>query len=243
MYIKKTWRLGNVIEVEKCHTGRYGKKGMRHNKKTNPSPEAMKECNRQKAIDRLRRLILYNMPDGYHLTLTYRKNDRPDRLEAERQLKNFIRRLQYHIKKAGYELKYIPVTEYENKAIHHHLVINNVPGIIELVKEQWKCGQPNFTPLSEDGDIAVLAEYLIKETDKTFRDDPAVGLRYTHSRNMVMPEPEVKVIKANSFKEYPSVPKGYTLDVDSLVNGVSSVTGYEFQKYTLKKIQNIKQRR
>ena len=42
---------------------------------------------------------------------------------------------------------------------------------------------------------------------------------------------------ANSFRKEPSVPKGYILDRDSYVYGVSEVTGYEYQKYTLIKIR------
>ncbi len=237
MYIKKTWRFENRIEVEKCYSAKFRKKGEKRNVKCKPTPEAQKKINRQRAVDRIRRLILMNMPDGYHITLTYRKNDRPDEERARKCIKNFMRRLQYHIKKSGYELKCISVVEYENKAIHHHLVVNNIPNLLELVTRQWKEGQANFTPLYEDGDVAVLAEYLVKETDKTFRDDPTTGCRYSCTRNLIMPEPEVEVIKAGEFRRYPRVPEGYILDVDSLVNGVSMVTGYEYQRYSLKKIR------
>ena len=120
MYIKKTYQFKNSIEVEKMYSARYGKKGMKHNEKTNPSPEAMKKHNRKKCADNLRRLIKLNFQDGWHMTLTYRKDDRPDRALAKRYVNNFLRRMKYWLSKEAVELKYILVTEYENKAIHHN---------------------------------------------------------------------------------------------------------------------------
>ena len=148
----------------------------------------------------------------------------------------FLRRMKYWLSKEGVELKYILVTEYENKAIHHHIIINDSPNLIKLVGKQWPHGQANFTLLYVDDDVATLAEYLIKETDKTFREDPNCKLRYTCSRNLEKPEPRVEIIKANEFRKEPKIPKGYILEADSLVNGVSSATGYEYQSYRLTKI-------
>lgn len=243
MYIKKTWKFKNSIEVEKSYTARFGKKGMKHNPKINSTPEAMMKHNRKRAVDNLRRLIKFNFENGFHLVLTYRKTARPDPVQAHKNVSNFLRRMKYHLDKMGVEFKYIAVTEYENVAIHHHLIINNVPGMIELINKQWKHGQANFTSIYENEDVQTLAEYLVKQTDKTFRNNPATRLRYTRSRNLIVPEPKVEIIRANEFRKTPSVPAGYTLDVDSLVQGVSSVTGYEYQKYTLKKIQSVKKRR
>ena len=236
MYIKKTYQFKNSIEVEKMYSARFGKKGMKHNAKTNPSPEAMKKHNRKKCADNLRRLIKLNFQSGWHMTLTYRKDDRPDRALAKRYVNNFLRRMKYWLSKEGVELKYILVTEYENKAIHHHIIINDSPNLIKLVGKQWPHGQANFTLLYVDDDVATLAEYLIKETDKTFREDPDCKLRYTCSRNLEKPEPRVEIIKANEFRKEPKIPKGYILEADSLVNGVSSATGYEYQSYRLTKI-------
>lgn len=243
MYIKKTWKFKNSIEVEKSYTARFGKKGMKHNPKINSTPEAMMKHNCKRATDKLRRMIKLNFENGFHVVLTYRKTNRPDQEQAHRNLTNFLRRMKYHLDKMGEEFKYIAVTEYENVAIHHHLIINNVPGMIELVNKQWKCGQANFTSIYEDEDVRTLAEYLIKEREKTFRMDPNAKQRYSSSRNLIIPEPKVEIIRANEFRKTPSVPAGYTLDVDSLVQGVSSVTGYEYQKYTLKKIQSVRKRR
>lgn len=237
MYIKKTWRFKNTIEIEKMYSAKYGKKGYHPNAKSNKTPEAMMKYNRKKAVDKIRRLIKANFFDGYHVVLTYDKDNRPSVSEAERLFKNFRTRMKYQMKKRGYELKMLWVTEYEHKAIHHHVVINYMPGLDLLIGKQWSYGFPNFT-LINDTDVQGLADYLIKETDKTFREENSVHkLRFSHTRNLIMPEPEIEIIKAKEFRKKPSKIKDYILDVDSVVNGVSNITGYEYQKYTLIKIQ------
>lgn len=237
MYVLRKYIFDNSIEVEKLHTHKYRKKGQKRNAKSNPTPEAMKKYNRQKQIDYIRRIIKLNFQSGFHLVLTYKKNERPDAALAKKQLTNFINRMRYHMKKQGYELKFLMTTEYENKAIHHHIVINDMPGLIKLVKKQWWFGRPNFTPIDDNDDVATLAEYLIKETDKTFRDDKVHGTRYSSSRNLIKPTYTEEIIQANSFRKEPRVPSGYILVRDSFVYGVSEVTGYEYQRYELRKIQ------
>lgn len=237
MYIKKTYKMTNCIEIEKCYTARYNIKGMKHNKKSKPTPEAMAKYNKKKATDELRRIILANFTGGWHLVLTYDKRKRPSVHEAEKRVKNFIRRIKYHLQKAGFDFKWVLVTEYEGKAIHHHLLIENVVGIIELVIKHWKFGFPNFTPVDEV-DVQTLAEYLIKETDKTFRlDNGGRKQRYTHSRNLIIPQPKIETIFSNEFRKDPQTIKGYILVTDSILNGISEVTGYAYQSYRLIKLQ------
>lgn len=245
MYIKKIWKFKNSIEIEKYNTFRYKSKGQKRNCKSLPTKESVKKNNRKKAADRLRRLIKANFEDGFHLVLTYNKNDRPDRVQAERELKNFIRRIKYRFKKAGDELKAVMVTEYENKAIHHHLIINNSDhmDVIRTLAEQWRPGNVNFTMLYQDEDVDELAEYLIKETDKTFRNDECNKQRYTRTRNLSEPQCKVEIIKSNSFSHNPKVPDGYELKKSSLLNGISETTGYPYQRYTLLKINKQKRRR
>ncbi len=236
MYVKRTYNLPGSVEVEKLHTHKYHKKGQKRNQKSDPSPETVKKYNLRRQMDYLRRLIKLNFKDGWHMVLTYDKNNRPEAQLAKKQLTNFLNRMRYHMRKAGYELKYITVTEYENKAIHHHVIINDMPGLIRLVGKQWWHGQANFTAIYEGEDVSTLAEYLIKETDKTFREDDVHGTRYNPSRNLEKPTYTEEIIKANTFRKEPVVPDGYVLDRDSFVYGVSEVTGYEYQRYTLKKI-------
>ncbi len=47
----------------------------------------------------------------------------------------------------GADLKYINVTEYKNKAIHHHLLINHIEGqdVSKMVRRLWKFGRPDLS--------------------------------------------------------------------------------------------------
>ena len=81
-------------------------------------------------------------------------------------------------KKHGLELKYIQATEYLNKAIHHHIIINNVNDgketSLQYVNRIWGSitkGHPKYVPLYDEGEYRKLADYFVKETDKTFRNE------------------------------------------------------------------------
>ena len=86
----------------------------------------------------------------------------------------------------------------------------------------WGNGGAHLTPLYEDKDYKGLAGYLVKETKKTFRDDDnPYKQRYSCSRNLLRPEPEVKIVHANTWSKDIKVPKslreqGYYLDRDSV---------------------------
>lgn len=87
MYVLRKYVFENSIEIEKLHTHRFHRKGQKRNEKTNPTPEKMQEYNKRKQTDYLRRLIKLNMSGGYHVVLTYDKNNRPDRALAKQQFK------------------------------------------------------------------------------------------------------------------------------------------------------------
>ena len=48
-YLKKTYFAGKTIEVEKCYTNRYGKKGQKRRDKVKPTSEQQKEINKRNA--------------------------------------------------------------------------------------------------------------------------------------------------------------------------------------------------
>jgi hypothetical protein len=99
--------------------------------------------------------------------LTYKKDQRPDREESKKELERYLRKVRTIYKRRGHELKYITVTEYKNKAIHHHLIINMVNSIgAKELNELWDKGRTRFTYLDDTGQYGALAHYLIKETRK-----------------------------------------------------------------------------
>lgn len=239
MYIQKTYIMRDTIDIEKYHSGRYGAPGEKRRTKKKLTPEQIKTQNFEQAKRKLKRLINANFSVGdYHCTLTYKKENRPVQAEAKKELSNFLRRLTRDYKKTGHELKYIVVTEYEAKSIHHHIIINRVEGTSELMQKHWRLGRVHFTPLDDNGDYKQLADYLIKETERTFRNpDSANKQRYTRSRNLIIPEPIKEIITAKTFMKQPKAKKGYYIVPESLHQGINQFTGYPYQTYTMRRME------
>lgn len=249
MYLKKTTIYGNRIDVRKYHTSRYGVKGEKRNVRQQPTPEAMARNNEKAAKRRLEQLLVCNFTEDDHfLTLTYRKEERPGVEESRKILGRFLASLRKAFKKLGEELRYIITTEWNGKSIHHHLVVNDAPHFNRLITSRWKHGGIHVTPLFPDQDYAGLADYMVKETSQTFRDEGnPYKQRYTCSRNLKKPVEKVEVIKASSWREIPRVPKklqaeGYILDIDSVESG-TDVFGYPFLAYTMIRRSTQKKRR
>ena len=235
-YFKTTVDAGATREVTKSYTKRIGAKA--RGKRAKPTKEEIEKINQMNAERTLRLKINANFGvDDQFITLTYKKGTRPDQETAKKNIKKLIDNLRKAYRKMETELKWICVTEYLNKAIHHHLLINHIEGqnVSKVVRSLWKFGRPNFTPLDDTGQYKDLAAYLIKETSKTYKaKDGERKQRYSCSRNLVMPVPKTETIKkAKKWLPDPQPIKGYYVDKDTIYNGIDPFTGREYQKYTL----------
>lgn len=234
-HIKNTYRYKNIVEVERVHSGRYGKKLERSGRKL-PTPEEMKKINERNAVKRLRRKIYANFePEDLWITHTYRRESRPAPDEARRELSRYFNRLRMAYRKEGQELRYIVVTEYMNKSIHHHLILNDLPdgSGAKLASRLWKNGGTHCQYLYEDGQYEMLASYLIKETGKNFgRPGNSAKCRYSCSRNLIEPKKETQILKRDDWPEDPRIPKGFYLDKQTLFNGINKL-GYRYQYYRM----------
>ena len=247
MYTQKTYRCGKVVYIEKTQTRRY-LKGEKRKERVKPTPEQKEEENRRAAERKLKRKIAANFgEDDYWITLTYKRENRADLEQSEKNLKSFMRKLRAAYQKEGAELKYILVTEWKGKAIHHHMLLNGIDKTTKLVKQLWPYGRPDYKMLEDTGDWSELAAYMVKETSQTFRSqESAKKQRYTCSRNLTDPKPEVKEIWSASFRREPKPWKGYEIVKGSLVQGISEVTGYMYQYYSMREIndeQNVQRTR
>lgn len=235
-YFKTTVKAGATIEVTKSYTKRIGVKVKGDREK--PTAEEMEKVNQMNAERTLRLKINANFGvDDPFITLTYRKDERPTPEQAKKNIKKVIDSLRKEFKKLGVDLKYINVTEYKNKAIHHHLLINHIEGedVSKMVRRLWKFGRPDFKYLDDTGQYKDLAAYLIKETSKTYKEnDGGHKQRYSCSRNLIMPTPKTEIIKkAQRWMADPKPIKGYYIDKDTVYNGIDPFTGREYQKYTM----------
>lgn len=214
-----------ITEIKVTSGDHNGKRGPRKN----ITSEMVRRNNDRLAILNLTKLLNANFgEDDAHITLTYKEE--PSLEQAKRDRKNFIERIKYHMKKQGKELKAVCVTEYKNKRPHHHIVINT--NDMELVTMCWKKGFIHCTKLDETGNYNKLAEYLIKETSKTFRQADSVHKkRYTRIGKLVTP---VTTEHDASYEELIDEPKpiaGYYIPEDCKRKFEHPVTGLEHQEY------------
>jgi hypothetical protein len=238
-YKQIEYKAGITIEVVKCIP-----KGCREGQRKT-TPEEIAVSNMRQAARKLTRKINANFkPGDWHVVLMYKRDRRPDPKQAQRNIKKLLEGLRDLYKKNGFVLKYVHATEYLNKAIHHHLIINNINDgkrtTTEYIRELWKGdekGSKHFIPLYEDGEYKRLAEYIIKETEKTFRDkNSPVRQRYSCSRNLIDPKPQSRIRETKThWKMEPKPRPGYYIDHDSLYNGTDKL-GYPYQRYVMIKL-------
>lgn len=231
-YIKKTVIAGNTIEVEKHYSARYGKRLPRSSNSQATRPEQA-EVNQRQAEKTLRRLINANFGVGdIHLVLGYKRQYTRSPEQARKDKEQFLRGYRRWCQEQGQTPRYITVTEFENKRVHHHLVIGSIP--MAVLYELWPWGRPHITPLDRSGNYEQLAAYLIKETSKTF-DKPGTPQRkrWTQSKGLKKPMVRREVIRADKWNAQPKPVQGYYIPRDSIVNGVCPVTGAPYQQYMM----------
>ena len=206
-------------------------KGKRRPKK-NPTRESVRKNNDRIAVRKAVALINANFqPGDLHVTCTY-SGDAPDRKKAKRNMDNFIRRMTREYEKAGRIFRYFQVTEYEHRRIHHHIVMSYID--ISIIQKQWKEGYVRFSVLDGTRNYAKLAEYLIKETAKTFRDpENATRRRWRASKNLIRPVVKREVVSIRQLFEDPKPIRGYYIDRESIRRYEHPFTEMEHLEYIM----------
>lgn len=206
--------------------------GEKRRKRQNMTSDAVAAINRKNSERELMIKLNHNFrPGDIHAVLTY-AGEAPTVEEARKELRNFLGRLRRYFKRTGEVLKWIVVTEYQHKRPHHHLIVSRMD-TAELAKI-WNKGHLHTTHLDNSGDYRKLASYLIKETDKTFRDpDAASKQRFSCSRTVVAPPKKVEEVRASEIIRDPKPVKGYHIDQDSVYRGVNPVTGIPYLEYIM----------
>lgn len=224
--IRETAVAGKTIyQSIKVPSGRHTD---RRRPKSAPTKEAVQKNNDRLAARNLALILNENFWQGSaHWTLTY-KGKEPSQEAAEKSLKRFIRRMQYAAKKQGKDLKYVAVTEYKHQRIHHHIVMNTTD--MGAVRKIWDEGFTHMTALDDSGNYQKLAEYLIKETTKTFRNPGSTHKRrWTGSRNLRRPVIKRELVSEKALSEDPKPIKGYY--IPEVRRFEHPVTGLEHLEY------------
>lgn len=173
------------------------RRGGRSKKEVESVPKQV-DWNERNSRRRFLQIVNTNFGEGdIHVSLTYSAPNLPPTIEdAERELKNYLRRVAYKRKQEGLPpLKYIsiPVCTYESDGvtparIHHHVIMNG--GLDrDVIEDLWrkrrerkhpkgeKIGYANADRLQPDeGGLAALCEYLSKQAGGKKRWSSSQGL-------------------------------------------------------------------
>ena len=185
-YRMKTIKSGNILECEIYPV--WNTRNGRRARKAKESRQSQRNLNDKNAKKRLIRLLNANFAEGdIWATFTYDKKHLPQTVEkAQRQMVNYIRRLNYYIKKHGGDpLKFIYVTEYEDdpkkgkKRVHHHIVMNFRDR--DVAEAMWHGGARTQSRRLQPDEFGLegLARYISK--------DPRGTKRYVCSKNLKQP--------------------------------------------------------
>jgi len=178
-----------VFKQSRCRRNKY-----------RPTSEVQELLNQKHAERKLAALAHANFTvNDKALHLTYSKTNAPqDKVQAQKDIQNYIRRIKRRYSAVGVELKYIYATECSSKGKwHHHMIINSGISRDEL-EDCWCYGFTNCDRLQfDENGITDLTHYIQKER-QFYR-------RWSASRNLKQPEEDTKVIstkEVNRIKEY-----------------------------------------
>lgn len=237
-YIMEITKAGRTVMIEKKFSSRYHKKGIKRSPNKGKTSESQEICNTRKAERNLTILMNANFkPGDYHVVIEY-EDKTSDPIEAKKDKSRFLRKLRALYKKYGYELRQISTTEYgkKKKALHHHLVINNVGIDTREIQKLWTEGWIRLSPLDDTGEYSKLAVYMIKNRPY-WKAAVGTGHQISTSRNLVRPEPDVKIIQCkNGYYEKPRDKKGYYVAPDS-ERSFTTEAGWPYMRYILVKTQ------
>lgn len=207
--------------------------------------EAQKMGNLRRSTMMLTWLLNENFHDGDLLiTLDYKKELRPkDSERMQKDFRNFYDRLKRRLKRAGLPPpKNIRVMEIGKKgAHHHHIVMQEFPDALRILRECWTAGGVHVDPLYTDGNYRKIAEYFVKYSRKTQELEAKVGKKLWYpSKGLKKPKPgKIREIKGREIGQI-KIFKGYYLDQDSVKDGISEYDGYQVFSYILVKLPEKK---
>ncbi len=186
---------GNYLDVQIYPVFTDSKPKGTRRKKAKPTSEIQQLLNERNSKRHNIYLINENFTkNDLVVHLTYDDISLPDSSEqAERDSKNFIRRIRRALKNKGIELKYFAVYEQApNGRHHHHIIISGGLTYEELVK-MWQYGIAEFSALFFDEyGVTGLTQYITKETSGK--------KKIMHSRNLTYPPKKQRDGKISKVK-------------------------------------------
>lgn len=234
MYINKIQMAGEYALICNYTPRGFGAPSRKRRAKLNETPKAMAKYNNHKRAEKLQLLMILNFDRGYHITLDYPKDNRPQTYEeAEKNLMKCLYKISRRLKRQNKKFKYIAITERGKirEALHHHMVIEKDPFILEELTSIWG-NHIKISQMYEEGAYKDLAEYFCKIETK--EEQTKGRSKYHRSRNLKEPQIKSRIV-AGPLKDEPIIPEGYELIPDSVVNGFNEFAGIRFQRYMIRK--------
>lgn len=238
-YFMREVIAGAVREIEKWKKPtREAKRQAQRAAKLNESSDAQKKVNLENSLRRLRWDINANFePGDYWLTFTYAREYAPTDESCEQDYKKLIRKMRTLYRRAGVELKYVSICNEPERRPHIHLLVKKGVDLQEI-QSLWAYGHIGIKLLDESGQYKQLAEYIFKHSaGKEGRK------KWFSSKNLVHPQPVEREMSAKNWKDEIKPPKGWAIDKTVEVErGVNPITGAEYIRYSLIKIQQVEKR-
>ena len=247
MYQEKIYHHPHSVEHHFTFAGNYGARGEKRAPKKTKSTEAVKRYNQILKARKMMRLIEDNFEQGdYWLTLKYKAGTHKPSSEVKEDIRKFIRKVR-EIYKPKFEMKFIYRIEIGKRGgIHFHMILNRGPNKTSDINRVWReiaQGNIEFEYLYNKTDFGALAAYIVKAPEEEAakqlsfipKDEQKQFMKYSTSRNLARPDPEVKKfsrhtmrkIFANDLKPAP----GFAIDKDSIRKGFNVYTGMAYLYY------------
>lgn len=246
-YIRKTTKAGNTIRVEKFYSSRYGSKGKcTRSSNYGKTDENTAKRNARRACMKADDVFNANFGQG-DLLCTYTFAPEYKYLcekEKIRLFNNYMRRAQRAYEKEGVLFKWMKGIETPKNNFHIHTAMSKID---TALLPKWEYGGVHIQ-ICDNRDVHTYGGYLrelthIKMGNKGKYLDCKPKQYYSHSRNLIIPEPDIDVISNDHWTEEPRAPKGYYVVKDSLNNWEDEVNGYRHQCYILCKFPDKPKRK
>lgn len=177
------------------------RRGKRSKKKVLTAPK-QKRLNDKNATRYFIQIMNSNFDRGdLHITATYDNKELPATLEdAEREVRNYIRRIDYRRKKEGLSpIKYILVTEGKTEKdgkkptrIHHHIIMNkglDRDAVESLWSRRRRKGEKEGKRIGfVNADRLQPNEFGLEAVARYLSKNPQGKKRWTGSHNLIKPE-------------------------------------------------------
>lgn len=200
VYAAKEIRSGDQLEVEIYPEFGRGQKHLIPPEARKAQRRAQQNLNDKNSRKRCERVINENFGDrDVWATFTYDKDNVPeDMKQAQRDMQNFIRRVNRRRKKQGLpNARYVYVTECSPSGRWHHHIVIDEDMDMDTLESLWRLGRRNqVRRLSKDENgLSGMAHYLTKDAGTRRKDGKKGAKSWVASKGLKQPQERVNHYK------------------------------------------------